>query len=87
MEQIYYIGECPVCRSYGRMQLYYNILSGKISAICEECELEFDTADDYKNFVNGHRDLNCQSNAEPIIRPTSVDEIRASEWCSFVKNY
>lgn len=84
MERIYHIGKCPVCRNYGRMELYYNIQTDKISAICEECELEFDSAVDYKNFKNGHRDLNCYDITEPIIRPASIEEIERSEWYPYV---
>lgn len=83
MKQTYHIGECPVCRKYGRMELYYDLSSGKISAICEECELEFDSADDYTNAVGGHRDL-CCNNTVPLVRPAALEEIRCSEWYPLV---
>lgn len=65
------------------MELYYNILSDKISAICEECELEFDSVRDYNKNTNGHRDF-YDNITTPLIRPTTIDEIEDSEWCSYV---
>ena len=84
MEQIYHIGECPICRKYGRMGLYYNISSDKISVICEECELEFDSVSDYNKNTNGHRDLDDYNLTTPLARPATLEEIECSEWCPHV---
>lgn len=84
MERIYHIGECPICRGYGRMELYYNISSNMISAICEECELEFDSVRDYNKNINGHRVLNNNDITTPLIRPATIEEIEYSEWYSYV---
>lgn len=84
MEWIYHIGECPVCRRYGRMELDLDISSGKISAICEECELEFDSVADYKKNTNGHRDLYNNGITAPLIRPATIEEIEDSEWYPYV---
>lgn len=66
------------------MELYYNILSDKISAICEECELEFDSVRDYNKNTNGHRDLNYNNITTPLVRPATIDEIECSEWYPYV---
>ncbi len=84
MELIYHIGECPVCRGCGRMELYCDISSGEISAICEECELEFDSVADYKNNSNGHRDLDNNGITAPLIRPATIEEIEDTEWYPYV---
>lgn len=84
MEQIYHIGECPMCRGYGRMELIYNFSSGKISAICEECDLEFDSISDYKNNTNGYRDYCYNAITAPFARLATLEEIECSEWYPFV---
>lgn len=83
MEQIYHIGECRICG--GRMELYYYFSSGKISTICEECLVEFDSINDYKNFINGHRDFYDPNEVIfPLVRPANLEEIKNSEWYPYV---
>lgn len=84
MAQIYHIGECPLCKGYGRMELLYTISVGKITAVCEECLLEFATTSDYKNNVNGYRVL-CY-NSETSARPATIEEIEGTEWYPFVSD-
>lgn len=86
MEQAYHVGDCPLCRSYGRMEIICNFLSGKCTVICEECELEFDTVSDYKNNRNGHRTF-LKSGEKPTARTAFPDEIRNSEWYELVTEH
>ncbi|MDE6781077.1 MAG: hypothetical protein K2J40_06430 [Ruminococcus sp.] len=79
----YHTGECPVCRGYGRMEIIYNFPTGKVSVMCEECGLEFDTADDYLNNKNGYRTF-YNKLSQPAARDASEDEIKNSEWYSLV---
>ena len=83
MEQVYHVGDCPVCRSYGRMEIIYNFPSGKCSVICEECELEFNTVSDYKSNKNGHR-IFLKSGEKATARTAFPEEIKNSEWCDLV---
>lgn len=83
MKQVYHVGECPVCRSYGRMEVIYNFRSEKCSVICEECELEFDTADDYINNKNGYRTF-FEPGIKPVARIAFPEEIKNSEWYGLV---
>lgn len=84
MEQVYHVGNCPLCRGYGRMEIIYNFPSGKCSVICEECELEFDTVSDYQNNKNGYRTLCSAWNGITRARPAFPDEIKNSEWYGLV---
>ncbi|MCM1506431.1 MAG: hypothetical protein NC177_04760 [Ruminococcus flavefaciens] len=83
MEQVYHVGECPLCRGYGRMEIIYNFKSGKCSVICEECELEFNTVYDYLNNKNGYRKF-FNIGDKPVSRTAFPDEIKNSEWYSLV---
>ena len=83
MNEIYHAGECPLCRSYGRMEIIYNFKSEKCSIICEECELEFNTLNDYINNKNGYRQF-LDSGGKPLARYAFPDEIKNSEWYSLV---
>lgn len=79
----YHIGECPLCRGYGRMEIIYNFPTGKVSVMCEECGLEFDNVSDYLNKKNGYRTF-LNIGDEPSARDASEDEIKNSEWYSLV---
>lgn len=81
MKRIYCIGKCPIC-NYGRMELYCTISTGKITAVCEECDVEFDSVSDYKRIANGHRDSNPYG--IPLIKPAVLEEIEFSEWYPLV---
>lgn len=75
----YHAGECPLCKGYGRMELIYNFPTGKVSAMCEECGLEFDTIENYLNNKDGYRKFYKKLN-KPVARDASEDEIKNSEW-------
>ena len=80
MQYSYHAGECPICKSYGRMEIIYNFGSNKCSIICEECLLEFDTLVDYLEVKNGYR----KSYEKARARLATLEEIETSEWYPYL---
>lgn len=83
MKQIYHVGECPLCKEYGRMEVIYNYSSGKCSVMCEECLLEFESVNDYINNINGRRNLYDNTNAADA-KTADLEEIERSEWYPYI---
>ena len=80
MDYAYHVGECPVCKRYGLMEVLYNFTNNQCSVICEECLLEFDTLTDYLESKNGHR----ESYKKVEARLATLEEIKASEWYPYL---
>ena len=83
-ERIYHIGNCPVCCDYGRMEVLIDTLSSKCFVMCEECSLEFASIDDYKKASNGKRVFFGPEEKIPEVRLASLEEIKDTEWYSFI---
>lgn len=79
------VGNCPVCGDCGRMEILYDVNIKKCIAVCCECELEFDSIVDYKTNKNGYRDF-CDSKSEPSVREATLEEIKKSEWYSYLED-
>lgn len=79
MEHIYHIGECPVCRSYGRMEVLFDCSKSKCFVMCEECDLEFSSLKNYLK-MHGKRVYFNSNQKLPVIRPATLDEIADTEW-------
>ena len=80
MEYTYHVGECPVCKNYGRMEVIYNFESNRCSVICDECLLEFDTYADFLECKNGYR----KSYETAKARSATFEEIVTSEWYPYI---
>ena len=82
LEGIYYIGQCPTCGKYGRLEIDKDIADNKYLIICEECLAEWDSPQDAIKNINGRRD-SCH---ERRIRNASFDEIKDIGWDKFIVN-
>lgn len=82
-ELIYHIGNCPVCSSYGRMEILFDTSLCRCFAMCEECLLEFASVSDYRK-NNGNRIFYKSNDTVPYIRPATLDEINGTEWFPYL---
>ena len=78
-EQIFYIGNCPVCYEYGRLEIDKDLTTGKYLVYCEECLAEWDSPQDALKNVNGRRNFE----GGPV-RSASLDEIVSLGWDKYV---
>lgn len=87
MNKTYTIGYCPICNTYGKMELLFDKTINKIIAMCDECDLEFSCISDYQSNTNGHRIyFDDESHPElPITRSATLNEIKNTEWYPFIK--
>lgn len=85
MEQTYHIGECPVCKGYGRMEVLFDCNKNKCFVMCEECDLEFSSLKNYLR-MHGQRIYYYYNpnHKLPVIRPATLDEIIDTEWYPLV---
>lgn len=81
MEKINYVGNCPICCGYGRLEMDKDIINDEYIVIYEECYAEWKTPQDAFNNVNGRR---CFGNEE--LRAATLDEIKALGWDGFITN-
>ncbi|MDE6903368.1 hypothetical protein AALB52_25750 [Lachnospiraceae bacterium 38-14] len=81
MEKIYYVGQCPICCSYGRLEIDKDVTNSKYIVICEECLAEWKNPQDALENINGRR---CPANGE--VRSATFDEIKNIGWDKFVTN-
>jgi hypothetical protein len=84
MEQSYYVGECPVCKGYGRMEVIFNYANEDCSIMCDDCSLEFSSVVDYLKNKNGYR-LYYEENEAAAARTATLEEIKDSEWYPYLK--
>ena len=80
LEEIYYIGQCPICRGYGRLEIDKDFIDNEYLVMCEECLAEWKTPQDALNNINGRR-CSCP---EARVRSASLDEIREMGWEKFI---
>ena len=76
---MHYAGKCPVCR-VGIMEIYYNVSEPKCFAMCDECSVEFNSADELKNCNNGKRVFYDDVSEVPEIRAAKYDELIKDGW-------
>jgi len=80
MEYAYHVGECPVCKDWGLMEVLYNFESSRCSIMCEECLLEFDTLIDFLECKNGYR----KTYEKAVARLATLEEIVITEWYPYL---
>lgn len=79
MEEIFYIGQCPVCCSYGRLEIDKDISNNEYLVMCEECLLEWKSPQDALKNIGGQR---CSGKGK--VRSATFDEIKGLGWDKFV---
>lgn len=87
MNKAYNVGHCPICNSYGVMELIFDKTINKVIIMCDECSLEFSCVSDYQSNINGHREFVEKDKLQdlPIVRNATLDEIINTEWYPLVK--
>ena len=79
MERIYYVGQCPICRVYGRLEIDKDVTNNEYMVICEECLAEWKNPQDALRNVNGQRCF-----AKGKVRGATIEEIKALGWDEFI---
>lgn len=77
--EMFYIGECPICKGYGRLKIAKDITADKCFVICEECLAEWETPQDAMKNIGGQR-----GKKHLQTRNAAVDEIKSLGWDKFV---
>lgn len=80
-DEIFYVGQCPVCREYGRLEIDKDVANNEYLVICEECLAEWKNPQDALKNVNGRRNF---GNGE--IRSATFNEIKDLGWDEFIVN-
>ncbi|MDE6434655.1 MAG: hypothetical protein K2L07_10570, partial [Lachnospiraceae bacterium] len=79
MEEIFYVGWCPICRKYGRLEINKDVTNNEYLIRCEECLAEWKTPQDALKNINGQR---CSKERE--IRSATLNEIKSLGWDKFI---
>ncbi len=79
MEGIFYVGQCPICCEYGRLEINKNITNNEYLIICEECLAEWKNPQDALKNINGRR---CLKKGK--IRSATFNEIKSLGWDKFI---
>lgn len=80
MEKTFYIGSCPICNEYGRLEIDRDTTSGQCIIICEECLAEWQNPEDALKNINGKRQV-CKAN---VLRSATLEEIKEIGWEKFI---
>ena len=86
-EEKYFIGDCPVCGSYGQLEILYDMREKKCSIECEECLLEFKNPKEALKKINGYRknySEEVKAFGGPIARSATLEEIRKAGWEKYI---
>lgn len=79
MEEKFYVGQCPICREYGRLEINKDITNNEYVIMCEECLAEWKNPQDALKNVNGQRYLKRGE-----IRSATFSEIKSLGWDKFM---
>ncbi|MDO5539037.1 MAG: hypothetical protein Q4F83_03030 [Eubacteriales bacterium] len=72
MEEIFYVGQCPICREYGRLEIDKDVTNNEYLIICEECLVEWKNPQDALKNINGWRRF-----GKGEIRSATFNEIKS----------
>jgi len=75
----FYIGDCPICKTYGRLEIDVDSATNEYFVMCEECLAEWETPQDAIRNIGGRRD-----NRHSQVRSATFDEIQSLGWDKFV---
>lgn len=76
-----YVGQCPICRGYARLEIDKDVTNDEYMVICEECLAEWKDPQSALRNVNGQRWF-----AKGEVRGATIEEIRALGWDEFIVN-
>jgi len=80
MENSIYIGNCPICREYGRLEVIIHVKTSDCSVMCEECLAEWNTPEDALKNVNGFR----KSYQKAEARTATLEEVESAGWGKYI---
>ena len=83
MSKIFYVGKCPVCWSYGRLEVDKDVTNNEYIVICEECLAEWKTPQDALRNANGQR-RSFTGGEVRNVRNATYDEIKELGWDRFI---
>lgn len=81
MEKIYYVGQCPICFHYGRLEIDKEVTNNEYFVMCEECLAEWKNPQSALKNVNGKR---CFTKGK--VRAATIEEIKALGWDKYIVN-
>lgn len=82
MNSAFYIGQCPLCREYGRLEINKNISNNEYLVMCDECSAEWKSPQEALKNINGYR----ESIKEGVVRNATLEEIKDIGWEKFIVN-
>jgi len=80
MEKIFYVGQCPICREYGRLEICKDADNNQYLVICDECLAEWNNPEDALKNINGHR----ESIKKGKVLSATLNEIKKIGWDKFI---
>lgn len=80
MDNYIYIGNCSICREYGKLEIVINIKTNLCSVMCDEYMAEWKSSVDAINNVNVYRKFD--SNVR--VRTATLDEIKNMGWEKYI---
>ncbi len=83
MGKIFYAGQCPVCWSYGRLEMDKDVTDNEYLVIFEECHAEWKNPQDALRNVNGQR-RNFARGEVRNVRESTYDVIKDLGWDRFI---
>jgi hypothetical protein len=82
MEKTFYIGPCPLCRDYGRLEIDWDVSANRCIVVCEECLAEWASPQEAEQNRGGRR---CEGGSGlPSLRSATLREIKAAGWDKFI---
>ncbi len=82
MNKIFYIGQCPICRGYGRLEVDKDISNNEYLIMCDECFAEWNSPQEALKNINGHR----ENIKKGLVRSATWQEIMSMGWEIFIDN-
>lgn len=80
MENMIYIGKCPICNKYEMLETVMNESSNSLYIMCDECSAEWDNPEDALKDIRGHRETYPDSK----VRSATVDEVTKESWNKYI---
>ncbi|HEX9062573.1 MAG TPA: hypothetical protein VF941_20555 [Clostridia bacterium] len=77
------IGECPICRGYGLLEILYNFDENSCSIMCDNCLTEWNKPEDALKNFNGFR----KSYQKVEARGATREDIEEVGWEKYVVNW
>ena len=74
------IGWCSICNQ-GWLEIWKTAKSGKLTVVCSECEVQYDSPDDALRNVNSGL---YSVDKDGIVTEPTIDELTQADWLRFI---